>query len=92
MYSEPTENNSPYDITVSEEVRRYILDKGHDFRVCTSCGGPIILSTLVKPAKPTDIEIYIGKYILYVSIYQARFISCVSKDMIPQFTDYSYTA
>ncbi len=92
MDSESIENNSPYDITVSEEVRRYILDKGCDFRVCTSCGGPIILSTLVKPSKPTDIEIYIGKYVLYVSIYQARFIDCITKDMIPQFTDYSYTA
>ena len=92
MYSESPENDSLYNITVSEEVRRYILDKGHDFRVCTSCGGPIILTTLVKPAKPTDIEIYIGKYVLYVSIYQARFIDCISKDMIPQFTDYSYTA
>ena len=75
-------------ITVSEEVRRYILDKKCNFRVCTSCGGPIILSTTVKPPKSSDLEIYIGDYILYISIYQARFIDTINMNMIPRFCDY----
>lgn len=76
------------EITVSEDVRRYILDKKCNFRVCTSCGGPIILSTVVKPPKSSDLEIYIGDYILYISIYQARFIDRIDMNMIPRFCDY----
>ncbi|MDD4299394.1 MAG: hypothetical protein PHO78_01905 [Methanomicrobium sp.] len=77
-----------HDIIVSDEVRRYILDRKSNFRVCTSCGGPIILSTLVKPPKSSDIEIYVGDYILYVSIYQARFLDTIDMNMIPRYCDY----
>ena len=76
------------EITVSEDVRRYILDKKCNFRVCTSCGGPILLSTVVKPPKSSDLEIYVGDYILYISIYQARFIDRIDMNMIPRFCDY----
>ena len=70
------------------EISQYILEKKNNFRVCTSCGGPVILSTLVKPPKPSDLEIYVGDYILYVSIYQARFIDRIDINMIPRFSDY----
>ncbi|MDD3978005.1 hypothetical protein L1994_04460 [Methanomicrobium antiquum] len=82
------ENSKSTGITISEEVSQYILEKKNNFRVCTSCGGPVILSTLVKPPKPSDLEIYVGDYILYVSIYQARFIDRIDINMIPRFSDY----
>jgi len=88
MDTDIIENSKSVEITVTEDVRRYILDKKCNFRVCTSCGGPIILSTLVKPAKSSDLEMYIGDYILYISIYQARFIDRIDMNMIPRFTDY----
>ncbi|MBN2734782.1 MAG: hypothetical protein JXQ82_08000 [Methanomicrobiaceae archaeon] len=88
MDTDIIDNPRVIEITVTEEVRRYILEKKCNFRVCTSCGGPIILSTLVKPAKSSDLEICIGDYILYVSIYQARFLDRIDMNMIPRFNDY----
>ncbi len=75
-------------IRVTDEVRSYILDKKRNFRICTSCGGPILLSTSVKPPKSTDIEIYVDDYIIYVSMYQARFMDTINMDMIPQYCDF----
>lgn len=74
-------------IKVSEEVRNYVLEKKCNFRICTSCGGPILLSTAVKPPKSTDLEIYVGDYIIYVSMYQARFMDTIRMDMIPRYCD-----
>ncbi|WP_048148136.1 hypothetical protein [Methanolacinia paynteri] len=75
-------------IEVTDEVKQYVLDKKRNFRICTSCGGPILLSTSVKPPKSTDIEIYVGDYIIYVSMYQARFMDTINMDMIPQYCDF----
>jgi len=75
-------------IRVTDEVRQYILDKKKNFRICTSCGGPILLSTSVKPPKSSDIEIYVDDYIIYVSMYQARFMDSINMDMIPQYCDF----
>jgi hypothetical protein len=75
-------------IEVSDEVKRYVLDKKRNFRICTSCGGPILLSTSVKPPKSSDIEIYVEDYIIYVSMYQARFMDTINMDMIPQYCDF----
>lgn len=75
-------------IRITEEVRQYVLDKKRNFRICTSCGGPILLSTSVKPPKSSDVEIYVDDYIIYVSMYQARFIDSINMDMIPQYCDF----
>ena len=75
-------------IEVADEVRQYVLDKKRNFRICTSCGGPILLSTSVKPPKSTDLEIYVDDYIIYVSMYQARFMDTINMDMIPQYCDF----
>ena len=74
-------------IKVSEEVKEYVLEKKRNFRICTSCGGPILLSTSVKPPKSTDIEIYVGDYIIYISMYQARFMDSINMDMVPKYCD-----
>ncbi len=75
-------------ITVSDDVEDYIFTRKGDFRVCTSCGGAIILPTSIKPPKPTDLCIPIGEQTLYVSKYQARGLQHIHKGMISVFFDY----
>jgi hypothetical protein len=76
-------NAAPLEIT--EEVRSYILTAQADFRVCTSCGGPILLPVSVKRPKASDLRIPVGTQILYVSRYQAPFLSIIDGEMIPHY-------
>jgi len=75
-------------IVVTEEVKAYISERSCDFRVCTTCGGPVLLSTDVKPPKPNDLEIYIGDQIIYVSVYQAPYIDMINMNMVPHYCYY----
>ena len=75
-------------IVVTEEVEAYITERGCNFRVCTTCGGPVLLSTDVKPPKPNDLELYVGDQILYVSVYQAPYIDRIDMDMVPRYCYY----
>lgn len=61
-------------IIVDEEVKNYIEQKGCDYRLKTSCGGPA-LTPLRSTYKETDIDISTGKHTLYVSnsIYMSRY-------------------
>jgi len=86
-------------ITVSEDVKKYIIEQKHDFRICTACMGPALVSTEVKQAKETDIKIPVGDYTLYVSRVQAPYVGEITMDMIygeedidscPAFYGYSY--
>ncbi|HDR73282.1 MAG TPA: hypothetical protein ENN85_05175 [Methanoculleus sp.] len=80
--------SAPHTISIDEEVRSYILERECDFRVCTSCGGPVLLPTTIKPPKATDTEIYIDDRTIYVSIYQVRFLDRIKADMLPHFCMY----
>jgi hypothetical protein len=71
-------------ITVTEEVAAYVRERKCDFRVCTSCGGAILLPTSVKPPKQTDLAIKVGEQTIYVSIYQARSVRSISRGMLPR--------
>ena len=77
-----------HNIVVSDDVKSYILQRNIDFRVCTTCGGPVLLTTTVKPPKPSDYEIYVGDNIIYVSMYQARYLDRITMDMIPAYGNY----
>ncbi len=70
------------DIKVAEEVIEYIKNNKRDYRVSTSCYGPVIVPTQVKPPKETDLKIKIDGHTLYVSQVQARYISVITMDMI----------
>ncbi len=72
-------------IYVTEDVRSYILQRKRDFRVSTSCSGPILLPVAVKPPKATDLQIQIGDNTVYISKYQARYIDSIHRGMIPIF-------
>jgi len=70
------------EITVDEDVRKFIIEDGRDYRVCTSCTGPALVPTSVKGPKESDIKVPIGKNILYISRVQARYIRRVTMEMI----------
>ena len=78
------------EITVGPEVLAYISKRDCDFRICTSCGGPILLPVQVKPPKKTDLLLKAGNHTIYVSIHQARFLNSIHMDMIPFFEENEY--
>ncbi|MDR0523834.1 MAG: hypothetical protein LBG62_05385 [Candidatus Methanoplasma sp.] len=69
------------EIRVDEGVRKRIAEEGRDYRVCTSCTGPALVPTSVKPPKTSDIVVEIGGNRLYVSRVQANYIRAVTEDM-----------
>jgi hypothetical protein len=88
MYAQSDDGPSEHKVIVTEEVKAFIKKRKADFRVCTSCGGPILLPVSIKPPKSTDTEIYIGDRIIYISIYQVRFLDRIDMSMIPHFCMY----
>jgi hypothetical protein len=87
MFTHSHDSDSLGEVTVVPEVIEYINRRDCDFRICTSCGGPILLPTRLKPPKKTDLLLKAGKHSIYVSIHQVRFLSSIHMDMIPFFDD-----
>lgn len=87
MNVRPDTPHLPEDITVNQDVAEYIERRGCDFRVCTSCGGPILIPVSMKPAKPTDLKIRSGNHTIYISIHQARYLHSIHRGMLPMFLD-----
>ena len=86
-------------IEVDDAVKEMVLREKHDFRVCTACLGPALVSTEVKPYKESDVKLPVGDYTIYVSRIQAPYIERITMDMLyneeeidscPAF--YNYTA
>ncbi|AMH95376.1 hypothetical protein AR505_1661 [methanogenic archaeon ISO4-H5] len=69
-------------IEVDDAVREMVLREKHDFRVCTACLGPALVSTEVKPFKESDVKIPVGDYTIYVSRVQAPYIERITMDML----------
>ncbi|MBP2145476.1 hypothetical protein J2129_000930 [Methanofollis sp. W23] len=76
---------SPERITISPDVISYVEGRDCDFRVCTSCGGPILLPVAVKPPKYTDVQVRAGRQMIYISMYQAPYIDVIGMDMVPSY-------
>lgn len=87
MQSDVGESGPSGSISVTDDVRSYVLQRKRDFRVSTSCGGAILLPTSVKPPKATDLQVPVGDYTIYISKYQARSIDSVHRGMIPILYD-----
>ncbi len=87
MHTNPHDSASHGEVIVDPEVIDYINRRNCDFRICTSCGGPILLSTRVKPPKRSDLLIKAGNQTIFVSIHQARFLHSIRMEMIPFFDD-----
>ncbi|AEH61550.1 conserved hypothetical protein [Methanosalsum zhilinae DSM 4017] len=69
-------------ITVDPEIKSYILQKKKDYRVCTTCSGPLVLPVNIKPQKPSDIIIDLGGQKLYVSRVQAQRVRNIDMSMM----------
>jgi len=87
MFTYSRDSASLREVTVVPEVVEYINRRDCDFRICTSCGGPILLPTRVKPPKKTDLLLKAGNHTIYVSVHQARFLNSIHMEMIPFFDD-----
>jgi len=87
MYAQSHGSADLNDVAITPDVLAYINKRDCDFRICTSCGGPILLPLRMKSPKKTDLLLKAGNHMIYVSIHQARFLSCINLDMIPFFDD-----
>ena len=87
MFTHSHDSTGLGEVTVVPEVIAYINQRDTDFRICTSCGGPILLPTRVKPPKKTDLLLKAGNHTIYISIHQARFLHTIQKDMIPFYDE-----
>ncbi|HPH34104.1 MAG TPA: hypothetical protein PLU94_01280 [Methanoregulaceae archaeon] len=87
MHAQESHHSSIGEIRVTDEVIAFIMKRKCDFRISTSCGGPILLPVSIKSPKPTDIQIPAGDYIIYVSVHQARYLTTVHMGLIPYFMD-----
>ncbi|OPX61272.1 MAG: hypothetical protein A4E29_00904 [Methanomassiliicoccales archaeon PtaB.Bin134] len=70
------------EIAVDDSVKNFIIQNGQDYRICTSCSGPVMLPVSLKSPKSSDIVIKVGSNTLYISRVQARYIRKVTTDMI----------
>lgn len=70
------------EIAVEQAVVDFILENKKNFRVSTSCSGPVVVPTDMKPPKESDLQVKIGDFVLYISRVQARYISKVTADML----------
>ena len=70
---------------VDEEVKDFINREDRDFRVCTSCSGPVLVPVDLAPVKTSDIEINVGDNTLFVSIVMARYTRRIHKSMLDQY-------
>lgn len=73
-----------YSISVDQEVIDFIKANQRDYRVSTSCSGPVIVPITVKPPKDTDLKVKVGNNTLYISRVQARYIDRVTSDMLDE--------
>ncbi len=71
-------------IEVDQEVIDFILENDQDYRVSTSCSGPVVVPITLKAPKTTDLQVKIGEHTLYISKVQARYISRVTPDMLDE--------
>lgn len=70
-------------ITLSKEVENFINERGCDYRICTSCGGPAMISLEYCGKKNSDIRVRVGENTLYVSIIQYNDgLRYIGEDMI----------
>lgn len=82
----PDETGS-HSIFIDDAVIEYIKERNTDFRISTSCGGPILLPIAYKPPKPSDMALKAGEHTIYISMYQARYIDHIHMGLVPYHAD-----
>jgi hypothetical protein len=87
MYSPQEETALPQDFHISDDVVAHISERDCDFRISTSCGGPMLLPISLKRPKPTDIVVKAGNRTIFISVHQARYLHKIHMGLIPRFYD-----
>ena len=87
MPGQPLDPSGVSRIAVAPEVVDYIEKRGCDFRICTSCGGPILLPVNIKPPKKSDVLYQAGGHTIYISIHQVRYLDEIRAEMIPFYEE-----
>lgn len=87
MPGHPSDPSGVSRIAIAPDVITYIEKRNCDFRICTSCGGPILLPVNIKPPKKSDVLLQAARHTIYISIHQVRFLDEIRADMIPFFED-----
>ncbi|NLV26880.1 MAG: hypothetical protein GXY48_06915 [Methanomicrobiales archaeon] len=77
------EESGLHSIFIDDAVIEYIAERNTDFRISTSCGGPVLLPVSYKPPKPTDLALKAGEKTIYISMYQARYIDHIHMGLVP---------
>ncbi len=70
---------------ISDNVVNYIKKNQRDYRLCTSCGGPVIMPVTIKKPKSDDIKLQVGDNFLYISATQAKYIDAIDDSMLLTF-------
>lgn len=83
VYTTAAEDTGPFSVFIDDDVIAYIAERKTNFRISTSCGGPVLLPVSFKPPKSTDVALRAGEYLIYISIYQARYIDNIHMGLIP---------
>jgi len=80
------------DILVTDDVIAYMDKRGGDFRISTSCSGPVLMPVRIRPAKSSDIPLRAGSHVIFISKYQIPWISEITMSMVPRllFEDGDY--
>ena len=73
-------------IKVDPDMEEYIKNSSTEFRICTTCEGPILLPVRLRPPKPTDLVMTVQGRKLYISVVQARRIKVIDSSMLPKCT------
>jgi hypothetical protein len=71
-------------IVVDDEVIEHIKRNKRDYRVSTSCDGPVVIPIEMKVPKESDLRIKVGDNTLYISKVQAKYIDRVTADMLDE--------
>jgi len=85
MYQSGKNKGKDHEISISPEVISYISKRGCDFRISTSCFGPVLHPVKVKPPKGTDVRIRAGDYLIFVSRHQAPYLFDISMDLLMRY-------
>ena len=76
---------TPRNLDIDPDVKAFITKHNGDFRLCTTCGGPVIVPVEMKSSKDSDIIVQIGPNKLYISKVQARYLRRIDKHMLAYY-------
>ena len=80
--------DTPRELKIETEVEDFIRNSKKDYRLCTTCGGPAIVSADMSIPKDSDIKLKMGDNTLHVSKVQAKYIRQIEMRMLRGYLNY----